>query len=154
MGCHSTLQNDYIKRLKVAPRQAVIHIPWIICLGSNAIELSSVCLMRSFWKLVLRFKCCRSKSTQMVSSLLYFNLWRCPVCAVQTQPRKQKEWPFDMRHVLKHWNFLLFQVAQNGSDLYIFSSWLRTLAYEKFSRGLFLACRLQFFFVIFLLRLV
>lgn len=53
-----------------------------------------------------------------------------------------------MRHVLKLWNFLLFQVAQNGSDLYIFTSWLRALAYEKFSRGLFLACRLQFFFFI------
>ena len=104
--------------------------------------------MRSFWKLVLRFKCCRSKSTQMVSSLLYFNFWRCLVRACTTQPRKQKEWPFDMHHVLKLWNFLLFQVAQNGSDLYIFTSWLRALAYEKFSRGLFLACRLQFFFFI------
>ena len=133
--------------------EANIHIPWITCLGYNAIELSRVCVMRSFWKLVLRFKCCRSKSTQMVSSLLYLNLWRCLVRACTNATRKQKEWPFDMRHVLKLWNFLLFQVAQNGSDLYIFTSWLRALAYEKFSRGLFRACRLQFFFSFCLLRL-
>ena len=38
--------------------------------------------------------------------------------------------------------------------LYIFISWLRALAYEKFSRGLFRACRLHFFFSFCLLRLV
>lgn len=74
-----------------AQPEAIIHIPWITCLGYNAIELSRVCVMRSFWKLVLRFKCCRSKSTQMVSSLLYFNLWRClvPACTNATAKTKR-----------------------------------------------------------------
>ena len=50
--------------------------------------------MRSFWKLVLRFKCCRSKSTQMVSSLLYFNLWRCLVRACANATAKTKRVTF------------------------------------------------------------
>ena len=74
--------------------EAIIHIPWITCLGYNAIELSRVCLMRSFWKLVLRFKCSRSKSTQMVSSLLYFNLWRCLVRACTNATEKTKRVTF------------------------------------------------------------
>ena len=59
--------------------------------GKSFIELSRVCVMRSFWKLVLRFKCCSSKSTQMVSSLLYFNLWRClvPACTNATAKTKR-----------------------------------------------------------------
>ena len=128
--------------------EAIIHIPWITCLGYNAIELSRVCLMRSFWKLVLRFKCCRSKSTQMVSSLLYFNLWRCLVRACTNATAKTKRvtfWHAPCSEALE------FSFISSGSERKWFihlTSWLRTLAYEKFSRGLFLACRLQFFFFI------
>ena len=96
--------------------------------------------MRSFWKLVLRFKCSRSKSTQMVSSLLYFNLWRYLLRACTKATAKTK------RVTFWHAAGSELQVAQNGSDLYIFTSWLRTLAYEKFSRGLFLDCCLPIFF--------
>ena len=112
--------------------------------------------MRSFWKLVLRFKCCRSKSTQMVSSLLYFNLWRClvPACTNATAKTKRVtfwhapcsealEFSFISSGSERKW-FIHLYVLTQGTGLWKVLAW-------SFSRLSFTIC---FFILSFAVSLV
>ena len=106
MRCHSTSRNVLVNGWR-AHTEDIMHIPWITCLGSNAIE-----------------------RTQMVSShLIFYTLIFEGTQTCFYNREKKIEWPFDMRQVLNLWNVSYFKWLRTE----IFTSWLRTLAYEMFS---------------------